>query len=85
MQMRDQTALIGARVALQAFGQFDGPRPVANHLRDVESMRKRRALIAGFLESVERLFGPIEQTGTQEVGAEFEERMLALRRLQVGA
>ena len=85
MQMRDQSPLVGACVALQTFGKLDCPRPVANHLCDIEPMLERRALVSGLLESVERLFGTIEQTCSQEVGAEFEERMLALRRLQVGS
>jgi hypothetical protein len=83
VQMRDQPALVGTGVALQALGKFDGSWPVANHLRDIEAMLQGCALVGRFFESVEGLFGAVEQTGTQEVGAKLEERVFALRGLKV--
>src|SRR5690606_36134871 len=78
-EMGDLAGAVLAEIALQAFGEFDGERPVAHHLRDLEAVVQRRRTIARSLEPVESVFSAVEQARLEVVLAEFEQRMLALR------
>lgn len=82
-KVRNVACAVFAAVALQPLGQFDRQRPVAHHLRDFEPVVQRRGPVARALQAVERVFGAIEQTRLQVVLAELEQRVLALRRVEV--
>ena len=83
MKLGDFAAQILTGIGLQTGGEFDRLRPVAHHLRQRQPMAQCRGRIPRALEAVERGLSPIAPTGTQEVLAQFEHRVLALGGIQV--
>src|SRR5690606_2371446 len=84
-KMRDRARTVLAEIALQTLGDLDRLRPVAHHLRDLETMLQRLQSVARALQPLEARLGAIEQPRLEVVLAELEQRLLALPFVEVGA